>query len=230
VTGYRSEISVLLHDGCSMLWIDFKIHNFVFVAAKPEQCHYGTGKDKYGLVENKHFDVYSCYPYEGGKCGYNLQAASVDRCYDENYGNHSYNISLFPNKIPNNFAGCVVTVLIISVKPYVMGVNESIDLYKNAKSIFRGLEVENLLHVTEVLNVTAELSIDFVHFFPLRSVHKIGLMVEAPESILLLDASIPYIIDFFKWYIPCPKPVQKMEKFWECPVHPSGSLYCLSFS
>jgi hypothetical protein len=36
VTGYRSEISVLLHDGCSMLWIDFKIDNFVIVAAKPE--------------------------------------------------------------------------------------------------------------------------------------------------------------------------------------------------
>jgi hypothetical protein len=181
-------------------------------------------------VENKHFDIYSCYPYEGGKCGDNLQAASVDQCYDENYGDRSYNISLFPNKIPNNFAGCVVTVLIIPVEPYVMAVNKSIDLYKNASSTFRGLEVERLLHVTEVLNVTAEFNIGFVHFFPLRSEHKIGLMVEASVSILLLDASIPYIIDFFKWYIPCPKPVQRKEKFLECSVHPSGSLYSLSFS
>jgi hypothetical protein len=59
VTGYRSEIRNLRHDGCSTLWIGYKIENFVIVTAKPEQPHYGINEDKYGLEENKHFDIYS---------------------------------------------------------------------------------------------------------------------------------------------------------------------------
>jgi hypothetical protein len=110
VTGYRSEISAILHDGYSTLWIDFKIENFVIVTAKPQQPHYGINENKYGLEENIDFDIYSCYAYKSGRCGDNFQAVLVAQSYVENSGELSCNTNLFPNKIPNNFAGCVVTV------------------------------------------------------------------------------------------------------------------------
>jgi hypothetical protein len=164
VIGYRSEIKNLLNY-MSMLWMDFRIDKFITMTAKSDHSHYGIHKDMHRLVESKDFDIYSCFPYEGGMCGNNVQAVLVDRCYVENSGELTYNIDLFPNKVPNNFAGCELTVFFVPGEPYVVGVNESTDLHENAHFTFRGLKIEYLLHVTEVLNLTAKFDSTLRNFF-----------------------------------------------------------------
>jgi hypothetical protein len=168
------------------------------VTAKPEQPHYGINEYIYGLEENIDFDIYSCYPYEDGRCGDNLQAVLVDQCYDENSGELSHNTNLFPNKIPNNFAGCVVTVWGSFGAPYIMGVHEGTDLFKNATITFTGLEIEYLLHITEVLDVTVQFVTNLRQFLSSGNVHKIVLIVHNPILSHALDASIPYIYDSLK--------------------------------
>lgn len=75
-------------------------------------------------------------------------AVLVDKCYVENAGELSYNVDLFPNKVPNDFAGCPVTVLMDVAEPYVVKPNKSTDGYENEVFRFRGLELEYLTYVT----------------------------------------------------------------------------------
>jgi hypothetical protein len=66
-----------------------------------------------------------------------------------------------------------------------------------------------------VLNLTVEFTTSFRKFFSLGTVHKIILVVHNPIFINSLDASIPYLVDSLKWYIPCPKYALRVESIME---------------
>lgn len=67
------------------------------------------------------FDLYSWFPYQppSGECGKLRRTVVVNRCTAEG-GYLLRNVSLFPPKIPNDFAGCPITVSTLPSEPHVM--------------------------------------------------------------------------------------------------------------
>jgi hypothetical protein len=215
VSGYCSEIENFLIFIFWLVGKGLKVENLVTVIAKHEPSQYDINEDMYGLVESKNFDIYSYFPYEGRRCGDNLQPVLVDRCYIEHAGELSYNTHLFPNKVPNSFAGCPVTVLMDTAEPYLVQVNKSADLYENEVLRFRGLHLEYLTHVTEVLNLSVEIVTTPDLIINSENVNKIYLLLQSGIFIDNIEASIPYIFDVFKWYVPCPKSALRTDSILE---------------
>jgi len=206
VTEYSSEITQFLCNIIEIVWMLSKAENFIIVIPNSNASRNGIDEDVNEPPETKSFDIYSWFPYEGGSCGVQFQAVLMDRCCIEDVGKLSRNINLFPNKIPNSFAGCLMTVLIENKEPYAMGINIDTDLYGDSAFRFRGLEIEYLLHVAEVLNLTVE----FVTAMEdsLASENLRVQMVSLPLSTELLkhgDATVPYLFTPWKWYVPCPR-------------------------
>lgn len=71
--------------------------------------------------ERDTFDLYSWFPYEppSGECGKLREAVLVNKCAAK-CGCLLRNASLFPPKIPNDFAGCPITVSTLPSEPHVM--------------------------------------------------------------------------------------------------------------
>jgi hypothetical protein len=140
VAGHHSEINRVISYYSMILWRVMRIVNFVIIVANSETHQYGVNEDVYGLQESNKYDIYSYFPYEGRRCGDNFEAVLVNQCYSENAVELSNNIDLFPNKVPDDFAGCSVTVVTDDTEPYEINVNKSTDLYQSTGLTFRGLK------------------------------------------------------------------------------------------
>ncbi|KDR12918.1 hypothetical protein L798_12873 [Zootermopsis nevadensis] len=96
-------------------------------------------------------------------------------------------------------------------EPYVVKPNKSTDGYENEVFRFRGLELECLTYVTQILNLSVEIVTAREEMAFSQNVHKIELLVQTGVYTSLREGSVPYIFDAFKWYVPCPKSVLRTE-------------------
>lgn len=216
VMGYYSEITDFLSRCNCYLWFVFNMVNFILVVPKRDASQYNVSGDKYGLVGTKNFEVYSLFPYEENRCGKHCRPVLMDQCQAENVGQFLYNSPLFPNKIPDIFPGCPLVAFANNLKPYVMLTNASTDSYGHAIYEVGGIEMEYLNLVVDALNLTLEV-IWCEHECNYEE-HFIEIFVNIgfkPLNILGIksrDATIPYLFNALKWYVPCPKPTLRMER------------------
>jgi hypothetical protein len=215
LTGYYSDITKFLSSCNRYLWLVFNVVNFILLVAKHDASQYGATGEKYELGETKNFEVYSFFPYEENRCGKHCRPALIDQCRAENVEQFLYNAPLFPSKIPDTFPGCPIVAFANNLKPYTM-LNAYTDSYGRATYEAAGVETEYLKLVAEALNLTLEV-IPCEHECNYGE-HIIEIFVNIGFKPLNLigiktrDATIPYLFNALKWYVPCPKSDLSMEK------------------
>jgi hypothetical protein len=190
--------------------------NFILLVPKYDASLNGVGGAMSGLEEAKNFEVYSLFPYEENGCGKHCRPVLMDQCQAGNVEQFLYNSPLFPNKIPDIFPGCPIVAFASNLKPYVILTNADTDsdgypIYEAA-----GIEAEYLSLVAEALNLTLEI-VPCEHECSYGE-HIFEIFVNIgfkPLNILGMkyrDATIPYIFNAMKWYVPCPKSALRMER------------------
>jgi len=108
--------------------------------------------------DRKTFDLYTWFPYQppSGECGKLRETVLVNKCTAQ----EPYllpNVSLFPPKIPRDFAGCPIIVSTLPSEPHVM---KSIDREKRQPeanvTYADGMDIRLLNYVTQRLNASAK--------------------------------------------------------------------------
>jgi hypothetical protein len=211
IIGHPTEINGFLSEFIKVLWY-MRIVNSVIMVANSETHQYDVFEDVYVLQESNKYDIYAFFPYEGGRCGDNLEAVLVNQCYSENAVELANNIDLFPNKVPDDFAGCSMTVVTGDTEPYEINVNKSTDLYQTTGLKFRGLKREYLRLITDVMKVGIHEFKDWQSLIAIGNAHGFSSAVQNQIHDYSMEASIPYLFDILKCYVPCPKSVLEMER------------------
>jgi hypothetical protein len=172
------------------------------------------------------FDLYTWFPYQSEtKCANIEDAVLIDRWVLEDEGYFLRNVYLFPPKIHKNFHGCPLKVSAIDVLPLFMR-NNYTDEENTTKYEYHGLEAECCKLITETLNITPI-------FLPISSfgldvrVNMLGDLVNGDTDVTFgayplhelvypyADPTVSYIDSYMNWYVPCGKPVPRMEKITE---------------
>jgi hypothetical protein len=216
ITGYYSDITKFLTSCSCYLWLVFNIINFILVIPKRDASEYGVTGEKYGLGETNNFEVYSLFPYQEKRCGKHCHPVLIDQCQAENEEQLLYNAPLFPNKIPDTFPGCPIVAFANNLKPYMMLTNAYTDSYGRAMYEAAGVETEYLNLVAEALNLTLEVMMCDHKCDYGEAIIEIFVNIGfKPLNILgfkARDATIPYLFNALKWYVPCPKSDLRMER------------------
>ena len=135
VNGCFTNVNHFLQNVINNLWVNFKISNFVFMIPRFESDGCDVNEDMYGLVDSRNIDIYSWFPYKRNNSADNFDAVLVDQCECENIEDFLHNVSLFPNKIPRNFAGCPSIAFVDRFGPYLMLTDNYTDSYGLPSSV-----------------------------------------------------------------------------------------------
>jgi hypothetical protein len=200
---------------CETMWNINRIINVVAVIPNYNQSLQG---------ETHNFDLYTWFPYEKSVCAKPTQVVLMAQCLSDNNGQPSNNIALFPRKVPNNLQGCPIKVSTSELIPYVISTTNYTDSDGNTLYKYGGLEMQYLLLVAEATNLTvvflplAEGDIKDTHIYQLLEVSS-GVSDVAvghfPLNLILTayaDPTVTIVFDTLRWYVPCPRPVARMER------------------
>jgi len=103
------------------------------------------------------FELYTWFPYQppSGECGKLRETVLVNKCTAQE-GHVLRNVSLFPPKIPRDFAGCPITVSTLPSEPHVMISIDREERQPDANVTYAdGLDIRILNFVTQRLNASA---------------------------------------------------------------------------
>jgi hypothetical protein len=169
------------------------------------------------------FDLYTWFPYQSEvKCGNVDDVVLIDRWVVEGEGHFSRNVSLFPTKIHKKFHGCPLRVSAIDVFPLFTRKNYT-DEENTTKYEYRGLEAECFKLISQALNITP-IYIPVSSFGVQSRVNILGDLVNGDTDVTFTafplhelvypyaDPTVSYIESYMNWYVPCGKPVPRMEK------------------
>jgi hypothetical protein len=170
-------------------------------------------------------DLYTGFPYQNGNCEKVKKITLVDQWVLENNGTFSENTNLYPSKIPNNFQKCVIKAASIGFHPFVSLISAETKEYGITVYEVRGLMIEYFLLSTRKMNLTV------VFFQPLLNISLEAVVTEITKlmagiadvlvGIIPLmpvvvsgrtEPSIPYISGAVKWFLPCPKPISRVDR------------------
>jgi hypothetical protein len=174
------------------------------------------------MAEGKSFDVYTWFPYESEQCGTVKGAVLLQRYNFQNDKCFSTTKSFLPSKVSSKINGCPVTVSTWEVRPntFISKTQDGGDEYQ-----YRGVEMEFLFLLSEAMNMT-------IRFLPPpnRTMHLSEYFVHMLATIYAGEADIamgnfplnyraasfgeptvPYIYNSYKWYVPCAKPIRKVD-------------------
>jgi hypothetical protein len=200
------------------LWKSENILNIILlVPAYDESQLY---ENESSTENNMRFDLYTWFPYVSGHCASVEEVTVIDRWIFANNGHFSKELPLFPLKIPTNLHACPLRVYALGPEPYAfLNDEQNNDHYK-----YRGLEIEYLLIISDVLNAT----LDYLPSAVGTNVEKRTLMLmnlffglgdvllgTLPLHMSILehaDATVSYLDTSFRWFVPCPTPAPKIEK------------------
>jgi hypothetical protein len=133
---------------------------------------------------------------------------------------------LYPSKIPTNFQKCVIKAASIGFHPFVSLIGA--ETKEDGTTVYevRGLMVEFFLLSMMKMNVTVvflepSLRISFEAAMTEASKLTAGIAEVVVGPILLVpmvvsgitEPSISYASDAFKWFVPCPKPISRVDRF-----------------
>jgi hypothetical protein len=169
-------------------------------------------------------DLYTGFPYQRGECGDVTGVTLLDQWHLHN-GTFIHNANLFPLKSTENFHGCKIRAATFGIPPYVILTGNSIDSDGNVEYKLSGLAVQNLLLAADEMNATVVLLKPSISVSMKEGANEAGNLVAGSSDIVTgivpqlpvfltpwFQISIPYDYTVFKWYVPCPKSVSRMEK------------------
>ena len=218
VNGCFANIHHFLKMVIFNIWLNFKIANLVFMIPRLDSDGCDVNEDMYGLVDSRHIDIYSWFPYEGNYCADNFDAVLVDQCRCEILDTFLHNVSLFPNKIPQKFAGCLSRAFVAVANPNLR-LTHTYTLSGN-RTVFRfaGIDVKYLTLVTEALNLTLIYSICGEKCEVGKYLLTIEVIADftplSPYTKVFYDNTIPFLFNEFKWFVPCPKSALRMDRIF----------------
>jgi hypothetical protein len=196
------------------------------------------------MVPNVHesvisFDLYTWFPYESGQCGKTEEVVLLDRCVLGKDRPLSTNISLFSPKTPLNFHGCPIRVATWDARPNMISAKHN----QTDGSItyeYTGTEAIYLLLLSERMNMT------LVFLPPPKKIYFIQFFISSLSSVFNGDAdiaignfplhylplaytepTIPYLHGTLKWYVPCARPIRKIDNIINLFTAPAWSVLVL---
>jgi hypothetical protein len=165
------------------------------------------------------FKFYTWFPFHTS----GRREILLDECILGKNKECNFEKNLFPSKIPPKFQNHnKFTVFTCELKPAVLLVKNYTEGNKTVLE-FRGPEIDLIASVFETLNLSfsyrnlhRDNTTDFLTLMT-KLVHgQLDLIVGGlplHETLVMHgDPSVPYYFTGFKWYVPCPKPVPRIEK------------------
>jgi hypothetical protein len=134
--------------------------------------------------------------------------------------------NLFPSKIPNNFQKCVIKAATIGFHPFVSLIGKETE--ENGETMYdiRGYLIQYFLLSIKKMNTTVEFlqpSLDVSFESVMREASKltsgisdvlVGIIPLVSVIITgITQPSIPYDTVALKWFVPCPKPISRVDRF-----------------
>jgi hypothetical protein len=217
LTGTIKEPKRIAHKIFDVIWKSDNILNIVLLAPTVEES---VLQDNVGQTEKSiSFDLYTWFPYQSGHCGTVEEVTLVDQWIATNNGGFLKHVALFPNKVPANLQACPLRVCTAEDRPFVVHNRQ----HENS-SEFSGLEIEFLIIMSQVMNMT------LVYLPPptgngvmrrTTCLTKLSFgLSDIVVSTLPLDLNImefaesitPHLQTSLRWLIPCPTPVPRVER------------------
>jgi hypothetical protein len=196
-----------------IMWMEYKAVNTVVLMP-----------DSSG--NNTVLDLYSGFPYQKGNCEKVKEIIPVDQWVLGNNGTFSENTNLYPSKIPNNFQKCVIKAAPVGFHPFVSLISVETKEDGNAVYEIRGLAVEYFLLSVRKINLSVvflEPTLNPSFRTVVTEATKlmegiadvaVGIIPLAPLVVSgITEPSIPYISGAVKWFVPCPKPISRVDRF-----------------
>jgi hypothetical protein len=177
-----------------------------------------------GLDTTLEIHLYTWIPYQSAVKCVELNVFLVDKWIPKDKGRFLKQAQLFPDKSIMNLHGCPLKVRPNLVPPvYVDQTN-----YTNSEGTigynFKGLEIEYIKFITQTLNATIIYSpptIEDPVEARIQSLNDLGMgvidatfggMALHPLGLQYADPTTPYFSDTLKWYVPCGRPIPRMNK------------------
>jgi hypothetical protein len=203
------------------LWQFYRVLNVLVLITHAGNTH--SARD----VHNRNtttpvFDLYTWFPYQSeARCTDVEEAVIIDSWIIEDGGRLLKEVPLFPAKIHKNFHGCPLKISAIDLIPLVMKADDS-----NGRYEYYGLEAECCKFVVGALNFTPV-------FMPVSAFGlevRVQILADLEAGITditfgafplhalvypLAEPTVAYMDDYMSWYVPCGKPVPRMEKITE---------------
>ncbi|GFG39115.1 hypothetical protein Cfor_10594 [Coptotermes formosanus] len=165
------------------------------------------------------FNFYTWFPFHSS----GRREILIDECILDTNKKWYIHKNLFPLKIPAKFQNYnKVTVFTSELAPAILLINNYTEGNKTVLE-FNGPEIDLLNSVLETLNLSFSYSnlrrdntTDFLKLMTKLVHRKLDVMIGGlPLQEILAsygDPSFPYYFTGFKWYVPCPKPICRIEK------------------
>ncbi|PNF28905.1 hypothetical protein B7P43_G01810 [Cryptotermes secundus] len=165
------------------------------------------------------FHFYSWFPFHS----YGQQEILFDECILGKNNQWYSETNLFPSKIPSKFQNYnAITVFTGEVKPSLLLTKNYTEGNRTVLE-FRGPEIDMLNLILGTINISFTYSnlrrgntTDFLTLMAELSSGRLDLMIGAlplHESLTAYgDPSFPYYFTGYKWYVPCPKAVPRVDK------------------
>ncbi|KAJ4446709.1 hypothetical protein ANN_13406 [Periplaneta americana] len=197
------------------LWENFEVLNAVIV-------QYDTSLD--AEHKNATLDLFTWFPYTSERNCDRVEEVVLINKWLISSGRFFNDISIFSNKIPRNLKGCPLKVSTYEMPLHVILSSTSINEKNETVYEYTGFEILCLLYVSRALNFT-------IVYLPPKSgkildthISMLGDISEGltditlsafplqPVAIEYADPTIPYFSWLVKWYVPCARPMHRMER------------------
>jgi len=227
LTGTIEEQKMLAHKIFDVLWKSENILNIVLLVPTVEVSLLHDNVRH--TVKSMSFDLYTWFPYQSGHCASVEKIDLLDRWVVTNSGGFLKEVPLFPNKIPANLHACPLRVCATEDPPYVI----YNDIQHKNTAEYSGLEIEFLIALSQVMNATIVYVPQPIGTAVVRRITcfaRLNLgMCDIVVGIVPLDLNImeyaepttPHLHTAFRWLVPCPTPVPRVERIlgiFELPV------------
>lgn len=218
----RDEVGHVAFNIMKELWDVYRVLNVVVLIPQTRHLAVVTATTDQNTTTSS-FDLYTWFPYQSEvKCAKVDDVVLIDRWIVEGEGHLLRNVYLFPTKIRNNFHGCPLRISAFDVHPLFLKKNYT-DEENTTKYKYYGLEADCFKLISETLNITPI-------YTPVSSsgvedrVNIVGDLVNGDTDVTFgafplhelvypyADPTVSYIESYMNWYVPCGKPVPRMEK------------------
>jgi len=218
LTDTIEEPKVLAHKIFDELWKSENVLNIVLLVPTVEESLLHDNVRH--TVKSMSFDLYTWFPYHSGHCASVEEVALLDQWIVTKSGGFLKEVPLFPNKIPANLHACPLRVCAAEEQPFVLYK----DIQHKNTSEYSGLEIEFLIITTQAMNATLVYLPQPTGTGVLKRITSLtrlnfGLcdivVATLPFDLNIMEyaePTIPYLQTAFRWLIPCPTPVPRMER------------------
>jgi hypothetical protein len=225
IRGHLKDVEGVALKIMKELWQFYRVLNVLVLISHTRNIYSVRSAHNWNTITPV-FDLYTWFPYQSEvKCADVEEVVLIDSWIVEDRGRFLNEAPLFPAKIRKNFHGCPLKISAIDLIPLVMKVNFT-DKDNNVRYEYYGLEGECCKFIMEALNLTPI-------FMPISEFGvevRVQILADLEAGITdvtfgafplhalvypLADATVSYIDDYMSWYVPCGKPVPRMEKLTE---------------